>query len=690
MVAQTTPTRAEAVSAVADGRSRAAEAPAFPTTHYRRTAHQKPRELLKGADAWVDRHVGRFRRRAGVAEALLAEAAATEALAPRWKDVADARLQARLLELRGLFRRGGAGVTAALRHEALAAIREAADRRLGLRPYVVQLAGACALDNGCLTEMATGEGKTLTAGLAAVLMGWSGRACHVVTVNDYLAERDAERLRALYRFCGLEVGHVTGPMEPAERRAGYAADVTYTTSKEVVADFLRDRLQVGVMQDGVRRHLRRVLYPGLQPERNLVMRGLHAAIVDEADSVLVDEAVTPLIISRATPNADLEAACRDASRLAAAFTAGADYTVDLQLRSINFRQAGYRKLETVGADLPGIWRGPHRRLELVRQALTARELFHRDVQYVVADGKIVIVDEFTGRMMPGRSWREGLHQAVEAAEGLEVTAPSETLARISFQRYFRLYTKLSGMTGTAAEAADEFWQIYRLPVVRIPTHRPCVRVEQPACCYPDADAKWDAVEARIAELHGRGAPVLVGTRHIAASEALARRLEARGLAFRLLNAIYHKEEAQIVAEAGLPGRITIATNMAGRGTDIRLGHGVAELGGLRVIATERHEAGRIDRQLFGRCARQGDPGEVHVLLSADDELLRRFVPAAARAPVAKALRDGRRGAQAAASALFRYAQFVAQQQAYRQRREVLRTDTWVDDALAFAGHHGYM
>lgn len=663
----------------------------LPAASYRRTAHRTPKEQPKGLDAGVDRCVGLWRRRGGVASGLLAEAALAGRLTDELRAFPDRRLQDLLRELREAFRRGGRSVTPEVVRRALAAVREAADRKLGLRPFDVQVAGALALHRGLLAEMATGEGKTLTAGLTAILLGWTGKACHVVTVNDYLAARDAERLKPLYHFCGLRVGAVTGPMDAGERRAGYGADVTYTTSKEVVADFLRDRLQLGPLQDASRRHLQHLVAPRWTPEAGLVMRGLSAAIVDEADSVLIDEAVTPLIISRAVPNPDLEEACRVASRFAGEFRRDEDYSVDARLRHVEFRDAGYRRLGAIdGRGLPGIWRGPHRRMELVRQALAARELFHRDAQYVVLDGKVVIVDEFTGRMMPGRTWREGLHQAVEAKEGIEVTAPSETLARISFQRFFRLYERLSGMTGTASEAADEFWRIYRLPVVRIPTHRPCVREVRPDRVFADAGAKWEAVADGIADLHARGVPVLAGTRLIRASEELARRLSARGLEFRLLHAIHHREEAQIVAEAGLPGRITIATNMAGRGTDIRLGDGVAGLGGLRVVATERHESLRIDRQLFGRCARQGDPGEVHVFVSMEDELVRRFVPGAAREAIVRALRAGLPGARAAALAAFRHAQTEAQRQAYRQRREVLRMDTWIDDALSFAGGYRYM
>jgi len=625
-----------------------------------------------------------------VRNALLREAERIDELAPSWRHVSDARLRERLAAYGMVFRRGGRCLTRDIEHEALAGVCEAAERHLGMRPFVVQMAGALALRRGCLAEMATGEGKTLTAALAGVLAGWTGHPCHVVTVNDYLAERDAVRMGALYRACGVRAGHVTGPMDSRERRLGYDAGITYTTSKEVVADFLRDRLQLGPLCDAQRRLLRRVLDPGhAPPETRLVMRGLHTAIIDEADSVLIDEAVTPLIISSPSPNAELEEACRIASQWADAFERGREYRVDLQARRIDFTRAGEVRLADAVEGLPGMWRGPKRRAELIRQALSARELFERDRQYALVDGKVVIVDEFTGRMMPGRTWREGLHQAVEAKEGLPVSAPSETLARISFQRYFRLYQQLSGMTGTASEAAGELWRIYRLPVVRIPTKNPCIRVERPDEVHAAAASKWEAVVARIAGLHAEGVPVLVGTRHVVSSEELARRLEALGIDFNLLNATHHKEEARIVAEAGQTGRVTIATNMAGRGTDIRLGAGVAQRGGLRVIATERHEAGRIDRQLFGRCARQGDPGEVHVFVSVEDELLQRHVPAATRRALTAALRQGRPGARRAALAAVRYAQYVAQHQAFLQRAEVLRQDDWIDEALSFSSRSKY-
>ncbi len=654
-----------------------------PTQDYRRIEVRRPERIHGGLDAWVHGLAGRWRRGAGRSAALLARAAGIDARAEALRHLSDNQLRARLEELRATFRRSEAR-GAPLLDDALAAVREAAGRQTGLHPYREQVAGALALHQGWLIEMATGEGKTLTAALAAVIAGWSGRPCHIVTVNDYLAQRDAAWFRPLYQFCGVSVGCVTGLLEPAARREAYGRDVTYTTSKEVVADFLRDRLRLGQVQHAGRRLVRALLQPGALAG-DLVMRGLHAAIVDEADCVLIDEAVTPLIIAQPRDNQALREACVTAHRLAAALEPGRHYRVDARHREVELLAPGRDWLAAQAEALPGIWRGAERRRELIEQSLTAREFFKRDRQYVVQEGQVVIVDEFTGRLMPNRNWSEGLHQAVEAQEGLAVTEPDETLARLSFQRFFRLYPRLAGMTGTAREAAAEFWHIYRLPVAPIPTHRPCCREVLPDALFAEADARWAAVAEEVLRLHAAGRPVLVGTRSVEASERLAAQLVARGVEHHVLNAVRHQEEAQIVAAAGQPGQITIATNMAGRGTDIRLGRGVAEAGGLHVIATERHESGRIDRQLFGRCARQGDAGSAQACVSLEDELLRRFLPAALRGRLQAVLRANPVRARPLVEAAVRLAQRTAQSQAFKQRRAVLRADTWLDEALSFSG-----
>lgn len=655
-----------------------------PTQDYRRSEHRAPRRPLTGLDALVNGMIGRHRRRRGAVAELEREAFAVVALEREYVERSDAELQRRLLAFREEIRHGGRAAAAVLL-PALAAIREAADRQLGLRPFPVQLMGALALQRGYLAEMATGEGKTLTAGLAAVLAGWSKRPCHVVTVNDYLVRRDAEWLSPLFHFCGVRVGFVTGEMDPVARAKGYGCDVTYVTSKELLADFLRDRLRLGRLQDATRRLIRRMLVPQSALQTGLVLRGLHTAIVDEADSVLIDEAVTPLIISATHANDSLREAVRLAKEMASGLMEKRDYRAVLRYREIELTAAGEEKLGAMAERLPGLWRGPERRRELVIQALVAREYYQRDKQYIVEEDKLVIVDEFTGRPMPQRTWREGLHQAIEAKEDLPISDPTETVARLSFQRFFRCFHKLSGMTGTAREAVGEFWQVYNLPVVKIPSNRPCVRKQWPDRVFLDEAGKWQAVVEEILRVHASGRPVLIGTRNVQASEQLGGWLAERGLEAKVLNATRLEEEAGIVAVAGERGRITIATNMAGRGTDIKLGGGVAGLGGLHVIATERHESGRVDRQLFGRAGRQGDPGSAQAILSAEDELVRRHLAPAAQGILRQALRRGLGFKGSVAAGAFQLAQRKAQALAFQQRKSVLRSDLWLDEALSFAG-----
>lgn len=654
------------------------------TREYRRTTIKSPKPLLKGLDSRIHAFVGSsFRGGKPVLMERLRMAEAIDGQADRWRDLPDHRLRGALLGFKNEFRRSGRHAREAL-PEALAAIREAAGRKLGITPYVVQLAGTLVLHDGYVAEMATGEGKTLTAALCAVLWGWVGRPCHIITVNDYLAERDATWMRPLYEFCGTTVGSVTGEMDPDARRAGYAADVTYTTSKEIVADFLRDRLWLGQLQVGERRQIAALLGRTREIDSGLVMRGIHAAIVDEADSVLIDEAVTPLIISKATENDAFLDACDLASTIAEDLTAGADYRVDERYHDIElFPHVEPRIAERVHSS-ERAFRGVQGYVELVHQALVAREYFHRDKQYVVEDGHVVIVDEFTGRQMPMRKWRAGLHQFVERKEHLPMTAPTETLARLSFQRFFRFFHTLAGMTGTAREAAGELWDVYELPVVTVPENRPCKRTVARTRVFATAAEKLSAIEAEIRHYHSLRLPVLVGTRSVHASEEIARRLDEAHIPCRILNAVRHKEEAVIVSSAGQEGAVTIATNMAGRGTDIRLGPGVAERGGLHVIATECHESQRIDRQLFGRCARQGDPGSAGAFVSMEDELVRRYTPAPLRSVVTAQLSRGIPGSRALALGLVTRAQTSAERLAYKQRKEVLRMDTWLEDSLSFA------
>ena len=656
-----------------------------PSQFYRRTGYRKPRKLLSGADAAVNSLTGWVKRRSKVLDNLMSDAAEVDAMAPEWSELSDHELRQRLHGFREEFRRGGRAAEENLL-PALAGLREAAERTLGLRPFRVQIAGALALHRGYLAEMATGEGKTLTAGLAAALSGWNPHPCHVITVNDYLVKRDAQWMGPFYKFCDIKVGTVTGGEQPEDRRKGHNQDVTYTTSKELLADFLRDRLRLAHLKQPAQRLVRNLLQPRRAAELNeAVLRGLHTVIVDEADSVLIDEAVTPLIISSPKENKALESVVAMASRIVKPLKKGRDYKVDIKYREIDLTDEGRDRISDQCDRLPGIWRSYDRREELIQQALVAREFFLKDKQYIVVDNKIVIVDEFTGRPMPQRSWRQGMHQAIEAKEGVEISHPTETTARLSFQRFFRFFHKISGMTGTAREAAREFWQVYRLPVISIPTNKPCVRVQESDRVYPLEAEKWTGVVEEIKRVHATGRPVLVGTRSVISSQKVADLLVEEGLQFQLLNAVHLMEEAQIISAAGEHGRITIATNMAGRGTDIKLGDGVSELGGLHVIGTERHESGRVDRQLFGRCGRQGDPGSVRMFISLEDELVKRHTGKLLASSVNSLLKSGLPGSRSAVHAAFSRAQGNAQKLAVKQRKAVLTTDTWMDEALSFTG-----
>ena len=556
-----------------------------------------------------------------------------------------------------------------------ALVREAAYRALGMRHFDVQMVGAWAMLNGMLAEMETGEGKTLTATLAAATAALAGHAVHVITVNDYLAERDAQTMTPVYELLGLHVGCVRQGMEPPLRRAAYACDLTYCSNKEIAFDYLRDRLALGGKPRLMAMKLDALSTQGTGDR--LLLRGLQFAIVDEADSVLIDEARTPLILSGASGQGEEMVVHHEALKIAGALESR-DYLISD--RGVVVTDAGRNRIESLCASLSGIWKGPRRREQLVQQALTALHVFTRDKHYLVRDGKVVIIDEYTGRLMPDRSWEQGLHQLIEIKEKCEVTGRRETLARISYQRFFRRYVHLCGMTGTASEVVGELWAVYRLRVAKIPTHRPVRRVFMPSRSYGSIAAKWTAIVESIVQHSGKGRPVLVGTRSVSASEQLAARLDKTGIRYRLLNARQDKDEAEIVARAGEPGCVTVATNMAGRGTDIKLAPGVADNGGLHVIATEMHDSGRIDRQLFGRCGRQGDPGSCEWILAAEDDLIKSYLPFAA-----KRLKTRGQLPERAAMLLFRYAQERAERENSRSRRDLLDMDDYLGNLLAFAG-----
>lgn len=652
-----------------------------PLTEVRRTELVQPENLPRGLDALVHRAHGEWRSRGKFSTDFRSQADALHAAAGLLAGVGEAELHAEMRRRRAAVRRAGSAGWRDQFAGALPVIVELAHRALGLRAYPVQIMGALGLGDGRLVEMATGEGKTLTIALAAAASAWQARPVHVITANDYLAQRDADSLRRFYELCGLTVAAVTGPMEAPARRQAYRAHVVYTTSKELVADFLRDRLVLGPMADPGRRMVAKLVRGG-GGEEPIVLRGLHTAIVDEADNQLIDEAVTPLIISRPQPNESLVELCRHADRLAAEMLPGEHYELNVRHKEVKLIEAGRARITAwCQAQKNTLFNQPSWVGSLVTQALQARHFYLRDKQYVVVDGQVIIVDESTGRMMPGRSWRLGLHQAVEAKEGVSITQPNESLARLSFQRFFRLFRRLGGITGTAAEAAPEFWRIYELPFVKVPPNRPNIRQRGEARFFATAQEKWAAVVEEIAMLHQAGRPVLIGTRSVAASEHLGRLLTSRGLSFTLLNAVRHSQEAAIVHLAGEARAITVATNMAGRGTDIRLGTGVAAAGGLHVILTELHESGRIDRQLEGRAGRQGDPGSSRAYASLEDDLAERFMHRLARRFAAQLLRSRSAQGELWVGLMLRRAQHSAEAAAYRQRRLVMEQDRELSEAL---------
>jgi preprotein translocase subunit SecA len=578
----------------------------------------------------------------------------------------------------------GEGFRAEIVARSFALAREAATRTLGERPYDVQLRGAWVLLQGLVAEMQTGEGKTLTATLPASTAALAGIPTHIVTVNDYLAIRDAETMGPIYRMLGLTVGVIKHGLSPEERRAAYQCDVTYCTNKELTFDYLRDRITLGRQPRRVQLQVER-LYARSPRLNGLLLRGLHYAIVDEADSVLIDEARTPLIISGSGEDETEREIYEKALELAGKLERSEDFFLEGRERVVKLTETGRTRLEEIAEPLGGVWRGHLRREDLVSKALVALHTLHADQHYLVQDGKVQIIDEYTGRVMADRSWERGLHQLVEAKEGCELTSRKDPLARISYQRFFRRYIRLAGMTGTAREVAGELGSVYGLSVITIPTNRPLRRESAGSRIYPDDEAKWSAIVERIAELHVAGRPVLVGTRSVEASEKLSKLLGEAGLAHVVLNARQDAEEAEIVARAGETGRITVATNMAGRGTDIRLGDVVAERGGLHVILTERHDARRIDRQLFGRCGRQGDPGTYESMVALTDELVARY---AGRVPrELTSLSDTWRPAVATPVRRYalRRAQRAAERLHSRMRRDLLKMDEQLETSLAFSG-----
>jgi preprotein translocase subunit SecA len=564
---------------------------------------------------------------------------------------------------------------------AFALIRELSDRILGQRHFDVQIIGAFAMINGMLAEMATGEGKTLTATLVAGTAGLAGVPVHVITVNDYLVQRDAKLMGPLYRELGLSVGVVIAGQTAQQRQDAYACDITYCTNKELTFDYLRDRMLLGQSPGNLTLKME-AISSAAPRSRQLRLRGLHFALIDEADSVLIDEARTPLIISGLAESDIDAAAVTSALELAETLEDGVDYFLALEERRVFLTAHGQQRVTDFAEGLPRPWNSVITREELAREALAAIHLFRRGEQYVVADGKVQIVDEYTGRVMPDRFWSDGLHQMIEHKEGCAQSQRRTTIARITYQRFFRRYRRIAGMSGTLQPVAGELWRVYRQPVVSIPTAKPVQRIHHPAIVADTDAAKWKLIIDRVRTLHQRGAPVLIGTRSVVASERASTELQAAGLPHTVLNAEQDKHEAEIVANAGERGRITVATNMAGRGTDIHLGAGVEALGGLHVIMTECHDARRIDLQLAGRAGRQGQPGSFEAILSLEDALLD-FPLGRALARLAKSI-PGPRG-DAIGRFVSRYAQRRAEQLHARMRVDLLRSDQWQTKTLAISG-----
>jgi preprotein translocase subunit SecA len=511
--------------------------------------------------------------------------------------------------------------------EAFALVREAAKRTIGQRHFDVQLIGGIAIHYRCIAELETGEGKTLVGTMPVFLNALPGKGAHVVTVNDYLARRDAEWMGPIYQLLGMTVGCIQTGQADSARRAAYACDITYGTSKEFGFDFLRDELKRLQLGDTHRKSFEQVfLGSGGHVESEMpVQRTHYYAVVDEADSILIDEARTPLIIgANNQPTQEEAAAYYGADQLAETLIRVKDYKYDPLERKAELTAAGRRKVQSRGAHSAFVTLTVDGLYEYVERALRAQIAYLKDRDYVVHDGEVIIVDEFTGRMMPGRQWQDGLHQAIQGKEKLEITLETITAARVTVQDFFKRYGKLAGMTGTATSDAPELRRIYKVGVMRVPTNRPCRRVWVPDRVYSTEAEKFRAVADQIIEWNRSGVPVLIGTRSIEKSERLSRLLAEAGIEHQILNAKNHEIEAQIVAQAGQMGKVTVATNMAGRGTDIKLGDGVAAVGGLHVIGTERHESRRIDRQLAGRCARQGDPGFAQFFVSLQDEIIEAF------------------------------------------------------------------
>lgn len=597
-------------------------------------------------------------------------------------ETSDSDIQTMLMEIRRILRHKG--IQAPIAATCFALIRELSGRILGMRHFDVQIIGGWTMLGGMIAEMETGEGKTLTATLPACTAALAGIPVHVITVNDYLVQRDAEWMTPLYEALGLRVGTVVQGMEFETREANYRMDITYCTNKQIAFDYLRDRLAFDGKRSQLQMHVDK-LSGSDSKSKPLLLRGLYFAIVDEADSVLIDEARTPLLISKNLEETKPQTIYSQALDVAGQMTVKEDFVIFEKKRTIEFTDQGSARAIEMTREFGGLWKGQHRSQELVMQALNAIHLFIRDKHYIVQDEKVQIIDEFTGRIMADRSWQRDLHQMVEVKEDCPLTGQRETLARVTYQQFFRRYLRVGGMTGTANEVRGELRSVYGLETMKVPTNRISQKKHYPLRVFSDAEEKWNAIVARVEKFHKEKRPVLIGTRSVAVSELLSSLLTEKGLPHSTLNARQDQNEAEIVKQAGHPGRITVATNMAGRGTDIKLAAEVLEFGGLHVIASEPHESRRIDRQLFGRCGRQGDPGSYEMFLSLEDELVEYFAPKWFKMLSRLSRFLWRSRASLVDKMLLHNIQTGAERHNARIRQRLLKTDKQLNRMLAFSG-----
>jgi preprotein translocase subunit SecA len=592
---------------------------------YKNIKIAKETKLYDGFDAFSNRIIGKIKNiitNNKVLTSLKEDAQSVHRLSLTYNNLGDLELNKKISDYQKSFKLNKIDDKELLK--AFAVVVEIGYRETNKRAYEVQIIGAIALVKKYIIEMSTGEGKTLTASLAAVILGWMGKPVHILTSNDYLASRDAETLDLFYKRANLKVGAIISTTEHEDRKKIYSYEIVYSTAKDILADFLKDRMQE-VQQYSINNFLIKKISNKDIPT-DYLLRGLDTVIVDEADSVLADDAVTPLIISTTGENRILQESVQDAHKIAVKLVKDKHYTLNEKFHDITLNDIATQIIEAHIYSFSNIWRSKDRREFLIKQALSAKELYELNKQYIIKDGKIVIIDEKTGRIMNERTWGNGLHQAIEVKEGLEITDPTTTFSKMSFQQFFRLYTHLCGMSGTLQNLQNEFWEIYSTQILKIPTHVQSKMIILQDKIYLNKKDKENNIVSYIESLNNKKIPVLVGVATIKDCEVLTKKLKKLNISYTILNALYDNEEAEIIAKAGNLSTVTIATNMAGRGTNIQITDEVNQLGGLHIITTQRDKSRRIDMQFFGRCARQGQNGTAISFLSLEDSILKNYTP----------------------------------------------------------------